>query len=181
MLSLCISGLKIAVTVHCRVTACCHCTLQRYGMLSLYIAGIQHAVTVHCRITACCHCTLQGYGMMLLEQYKVRPDGTLLTRGPGSYKIPSLGNVPAVFNVALLRDSSNPRAVFSSKVSGQSNRLTASSVLSPTIHFYIYFLNSHFLTEGHFDLSHPICFRVLCDYGNTSGYCTAMGTLKGTV
>ena len=134
MLSLCISGLKIAVTVHCRVTACCHCTLQRYGMLSLYIAGIQHAVTVHCRITACCHCTLQGYGMMLLEQYKVRPDGTLLTRGPGSYKIPSLGNVPAVFNVALLRDSSNPRAVFSSKVSGQSNRLTASSVLSPTIH-----------------------------------------------
>ena len=172
MLSLCISGLKIAVTVHCTVTACCHCTLQRYGMLSLYIAGI----------TACCHCTLQGYGMMLLEQYKVRPDGTLLTRGPGSYKIPSLGNVPAVFNVALLRDSSNPRAVFSSKVSGQSNRLTASSVLSPTIHKNkIKKINRHFLTEGHFDLSLPIYFRVLYDYGNTSGYCTAMGTLKGTV
>nr|KAG5686897.1 hypothetical protein BaRGS_012445 [Batillaria attramentaria] len=33
---------------------------------------------------------VQGYGLMLLEQYKVRPDGTLLTRGPGTYKLPSL-------------------------------------------------------------------------------------------
>ena len=54
---------------------------------------------------------------MMLEQYKVRPDGTLLTRGPGTYKIPSLGNVPEEFNVSLLRHSNNPRAVFSSKVS----------------------------------------------------------------
>ena len=67
-------------------------------------------------------CTLQGYGLMLLEQYKVQPDGTLLTQGPGTYKIPSLGNTPAVFNVALLRNSRNPRAVFSSKV-GQPHRL----------------------------------------------------------
>ena len=46
----------------------------------------------------------------------VRPDGTLLTRGPGAYKIPSLGDIPSVFNVALLRHSHNPSAVFSSKV-----------------------------------------------------------------
>merc|ERR1719336_3142879 len=30
---------------------------------------------------------VQGYGLLMLEQYKVRPDGTLLTRGPGTYKI----------------------------------------------------------------------------------------------
>ncbi|KAK7462498.1 hypothetical protein BaRGS_00038467, partial [Batillaria attramentaria] len=53
---------------------------------------------------------VQGYGLMLLEQYKVRPDGTLLTRGPGTYKLPSLGNIPTTFNVSLLRHSNNPRA-----------------------------------------------------------------------
>ena len=58
----------------------------------------------------------QGYGLMVLEQYKVRPDGTLLTRGPGNYKIPSVGNIPQQFNVTLLRDSGNPKAVYSSKV-----------------------------------------------------------------
>ena len=58
----------------------------------------------------------QGYGLMVLEQYKVRPDGTLLTRGPGTYKIPSVANIPQQFNVTLLRDAGNPKAVYSSKV-----------------------------------------------------------------
>ncbi|KAK7104188.1 xanthine dehydrogenase/oxidase-like isoform X2 [Littorina saxatilis] len=72
---------------------------------------------------------VQGYGMMMLEQYKVRPDGTLLTRGPGTYKIPSLGNVPAVFNVSLLRHSNNPKAVYSSKGIGEPPLFLAASVL----------------------------------------------------
>ncbi|XP_076463872.1 xanthine dehydrogenase/oxidase-like isoform X2 [Babylonia areolata] len=72
---------------------------------------------------------MQGYGLMVLEQYKVRPDGTLLTRGPGSYKIPSLGNIPAVFNVSLLRHSHNPRAIFSSKGVGEPPLFLAASVL----------------------------------------------------
>nr|KAG5686895.1 hypothetical protein BaRGS_012443 [Batillaria attramentaria] len=72
---------------------------------------------------------MMGYGLMLLEQYKVRPDGTLLTRGPGTYKLPSLGNIPTTFNVSLLRHSNNPRAVFSSKGMGEPALFLACSVL----------------------------------------------------
>ncbi|KAK7505492.1 hypothetical protein BaRGS_00003237 [Batillaria attramentaria] len=73
---------------------------------------------------------IQGYGLMVLEQYKVQPDGTLLTRGPGTYKIPSVGNIPQKFNVTLLRESGNPRAVYSSKGIGEPPLLLATSVLS---------------------------------------------------
>lgn len=64
-----------------------------------------------------CLCLPQGYGLMVLEQYKVQPDGTLLTRGPGTYKIPSVGNIPQKFNVTLMRESGNPgTSIYSSKV-----------------------------------------------------------------
>ena len=63
----------------------------------------------------------QGYGMLVLEQYKVQGDGTLLTRGPGNYKIPTVGNIPQSFNVTLLRESGNTKAVYSSKVSFSSD------------------------------------------------------------
>ena len=59
---------------------------------------------------------LQGYGLYVLEELRLSPNGCLLTRGPGTYKIPSLSNIPSEFNVSLLKGSSNPRAVYSSKV-----------------------------------------------------------------
>jgi xanthine dehydrogenase/oxidase len=54
---------------------------------------------------------------MMLEQQKMAPNGFLLTRGPGNYKIPGFGDVPDEFNVSLLKGSVNNRAVYSSKVS----------------------------------------------------------------
>lgn len=51
-----------------------------------------------------------------MEEVKIRPDGTRLTRGPGTYKIPSADDVPRKFNVKLLKGSSNPNTIFSSKV-----------------------------------------------------------------
>ncbi|XP_076442699.1 xanthine dehydrogenase/oxidase-like [Babylonia areolata] len=72
---------------------------------------------------------MQGYGLVALEQYKVQGDGTLLTRGPGNYKIPSVGNIPRSFNVSLLTESGNPRAVYSSKGIGEPPLLLAMSVL----------------------------------------------------
>jgi len=58
---------------------------------------------------------LQEYGMLTMEQVLHSPTtGALLTRGPGTYKIPSLGDVPAQFHTGLLRGSSNPRALYSS-------------------------------------------------------------------
>lgn len=59
---------------------------------------------------------MQGYGLFIMEELVYSPTGTLFTRGPGTYKIPGFGDIPAEFNVSLLKGSSNPRAVYSSKV-----------------------------------------------------------------
>ena len=64
---------------------------------------------------------VQGYGMYMMEEplYYVRDDtkrGTLLTAGPGSYKIPRVSNIPSEFNVSLLKGVPNKRAIYSSKV-----------------------------------------------------------------
>jgi hypothetical protein len=70
----------------------------------------------------------QGYGMFMMEQLIHSPEGNLLTRGPGAYKIPGFGDIPSEFNVSLLRGSSNPRAVFSSKAVGEPPLFLAASV-----------------------------------------------------
>ncbi|CAL1534993.1 unnamed protein product [Lymnaea stagnalis] len=69
----------------------------------------------------------QGYGLMLTEDIKVSPEGSHITKGPGNYKIPSFGNIPAVFNVYLVPDSSNPKAIFSSRAVGEPPLLLAIS------------------------------------------------------
>ena len=65
-----------------------------------------------CVLTVC----NQGYGMFTLEEQRYSPSGFLYTRGPGAYKIPAFTDIPVEFNVSLLKGSSNPRAVYSSKV-----------------------------------------------------------------
>ena len=49
----------------------------------------------------------QGYGMFVMEQMIHSPDGMLLTRGPGAYKIPSFNDIPTEFNVSLLKGECN--------------------------------------------------------------------------
>jgi len=71
---------------------------------------------------------MQGYGLFLLEQILHTPQGSLITRGPGAYKIPSFNDIPGVFNVSLLRGAPNPRAVFSSKAVGEPPLFLAASV-----------------------------------------------------
>jgi xanthine dehydrogenase/oxidase len=58
----------------------------------------------------------QGYGMLTLEEQRYSPDGFLYTRGPGMYKIPGFTDIPIEFNMSLLKDAPNPKAVYSSKV-----------------------------------------------------------------
>ncbi|KHJ92816.1 hypothetical protein OESDEN_07284 [Oesophagostomum dentatum] len=62
---------------------------------------------------------IQGYGLFTMEEIKIRPDGTRLTRGPGTYKIPTADDAPRHFNVRLLKGSSNKRGIFSSKAIGE--------------------------------------------------------------
>ena len=59
---------------------------------------------------------IQGYGLYVMEELAYTPSGKLLTNGPGTYKIPTVSDIPTEFNVSLLQGSSNPRAVYSSKV-----------------------------------------------------------------
>ena len=70
----------------------------------------------------------QGYGLFMLEQMVHSPSGSLLTRGPGAYKIPGFGDIPSEFNVSLLRGAPNPKAVFSSKAVGEPPLFLAASV-----------------------------------------------------
>lgn len=62
---------------------------------------------------------MQGYGLFVMEELYHTPGGFLLTRGPGTYKIPGFGDIPQEFNVALLKGSKNLRAVYSSKAIGE--------------------------------------------------------------
>lgn len=62
---------------------------------------------------------MQGYGLFTMEEMIYSPDGDVYSRGPGMYKVPGFGDIPAEFNVSLLKGSSNPRAVYSSKAIGE--------------------------------------------------------------
>ncbi|KAK3850489.1 hypothetical protein Pcinc_042810 [Petrolisthes cinctipes] len=70
----------------------------------------------------------QGQGLYTMEELLYSPQGALLTRGPGAYKIPGFQDIPREFNVSLLRGAPNPRAVFSSKAIGEPPLCLASSV-----------------------------------------------------
>jgi len=78
---------------------------------------------------------MQGLGLFSLEETVwgdkdhpwIKP-GTLFTRGPGTYKIPSFNDVPIDFRVNLLRGAPNPRAVHSSKAIGEPPLFMAASV-----------------------------------------------------
>ncbi|KAG5577770.1 hypothetical protein H5410_057904 [Solanum commersonii] len=78
---------------------------------------------------------LQGLGWFALEELKwgdkahkwISP-GYLFTAGPGSYKIPTLNDVPSKFNVSLLKNAPNAKAIYFSKAVGEPPFFLASSV-----------------------------------------------------
>ncbi|CAH2255899.1 xanthine dehydrogenase oxidase [Pelobates cultripes] len=71
---------------------------------------------------------VQGLGLFTLEEMKYSSDGFLYTRGPGMYKIPSFGDIPTEFNVSLLRDCPNSKAIYSSKAVGEPPLFLSASV-----------------------------------------------------
>ncbi|KAF3688302.1 Xanthine dehydrogenase/oxidase Xanthine dehydrogenase [Channa argus] len=71
---------------------------------------------------------MQGLGLFTLEELHYSPQGILLTRGPGSYKIPAFGDIPTQLSVSLLRDAPNNKAIFASKAVGEPPLFLASSV-----------------------------------------------------
>ncbi|KAM7365856.1 hypothetical protein PAMP_016751 [Pampus punctatissimus] len=71
---------------------------------------------------------MQGLGLFTLEELHYSPRGVLLTRGPGSYKIPAFGDIPTELTVSLLRDAPHDKAIFASKAVGEPPLFLASSV-----------------------------------------------------
>ncbi|XP_033229237.1 xanthine dehydrogenase-like [Belonocnema kinseyi] len=71
---------------------------------------------------------VQGLGLYTLEELIYSPTGTLMSRGPGAYKIPGFADIPQEFNVSLLKGAPNPRAVYSSKAVGEPPLFLACSV-----------------------------------------------------
>ncbi|KAK9665710.1 hypothetical protein RND81_14G130200 [Saponaria officinalis] len=78
---------------------------------------------------------IQGLGWVALEElkwgdadHKWIPPGFLYTCGPGTYKIPSMNDVPLKFSVSLLKGAPNVKAIHSSKAVGEPPFFLASSV-----------------------------------------------------
>ncbi|PIO30993.1 hypothetical protein AB205_0063890 [Aquarana catesbeiana] len=71
---------------------------------------------------------VQGIGLFTMEELKYSPEGNLYTRGPGMYKIPAFGDIPAEFNVSLLRDCPNSKAIYSSKAVGEPPLFLSASI-----------------------------------------------------
>ncbi|XP_025200769.1 xanthine dehydrogenase [Melanaphis sacchari] len=71
---------------------------------------------------------MQGYGLFTLEELVYSPKGMLYTRGPGTYKIPGFSDIPKQFTVSLLKSSTNPRAVYSSKAIGEPPLFLSASI-----------------------------------------------------
>ncbi|KAJ7517365.1 hypothetical protein O6H91_21G020900 [Diphasiastrum complanatum] len=77
---------------------------------------------------------VQGLGWVALEELKwgdpahpwVKP-GHLFTQGPGTYKLPTVNDIPVDFRVSLLEDAPNPRAIHSSKAVGEPPLFLAAS------------------------------------------------------
>jgi len=70
----------------------------------------------------------QGMGWLTGEELLWNKEGRLLTHCPDTYKIPSIGDTPAVFNVKLLQNAAQPDVVYGSKAVGEPPLMLAISV-----------------------------------------------------
>ena len=71
---------------------------------------------------------IQGIGWLTTEELVWSESGALLTSGASTYKLPTLSECPAVFNVALLERAREPGVVYGSKAVGEPPLMLALSV-----------------------------------------------------
>ncbi|MBZ9556925.1 MULTISPECIES: xanthine dehydrogenase molybdopterin binding subunit [unclassified Modicisalibacter] len=74
---------------------------------------------------------IQGMGWLTSEELKWNAEGRLISDGPATYKIPTFGDQPPVFNVALLEGHPNSQAsIYRSKAVGEPPFMLGMSVWS---------------------------------------------------
>jgi xanthine dehydrogenase large subunit len=81
----------------------------------------------------------QGMGWLTLEELVWNSDGRLATNGASTYKLPSLHELPAIFNVELLTRAAEPGVVYGSKAVGEPPFMLAIAVreaLKDAIHTF---------------------------------------------
>ncbi|MEY2879314.1 MAG: hypothetical protein RLZZ15_1694 [Verrucomicrobiota bacterium] len=71
---------------------------------------------------------VQGMGWLTSEELKWDAAGRLLTHSASTYQIPAMGDAPLEFNVTLLPDAANDKAVHGSKAVGEPPLMLAFSV-----------------------------------------------------
>jgi xanthine dehydrogenase molybdopterin binding subunit/xanthine dehydrogenase small subunit len=71
---------------------------------------------------------VQGMGWLTMEELKWNKEGRLLTHSPDTYKIPSVGDIPKVFNVAFLKKGRQRNVIYGSKAVGEPPLMLAISV-----------------------------------------------------
>src|SRR5205814_5542876 len=71
---------------------------------------------------------VQGMGWVTTEELRYSDAGELLSHSPTTYKIPNIGDVPDVFNVALLDNPNNTMSLKRSKAMGEPPLLLGVSV-----------------------------------------------------
>ncbi len=71
---------------------------------------------------------VQGMGWLTAEELLWDDQGMLLTHSPDTYKIPSVGDTPQIFNVTLLKNATQKNVVHGSKAVGEPPLMLAISV-----------------------------------------------------
>lgn len=71
---------------------------------------------------------IQGLGWVTTETIRWANDGRMLNYSPDTYKIPTIDDIPMQFNVELLKDAPNPKAIRKSKAVGEPPFMLAFSV-----------------------------------------------------
>lgn len=73
---------------------------------------------------------IQGVGWLTGEELVWDAKGRLLTHGPSTYKIPAIGDCPAIFNVALLERAEQDSTIHGSKAVGEPPLMLGLGVVS---------------------------------------------------
>jgi xanthine dehydrogenase large subunit len=71
---------------------------------------------------------IQGMGWVTTEELYYSPRGELMSHSPTTYKIPNVGDLPTVFNIALLDNPNNTVSIKRSKAMGEPPLLLGISV-----------------------------------------------------
>lgn len=71
---------------------------------------------------------VQGMGWLTGEELKWGAEGRLLTHSPDTYKIPSIGDAPKIFNVKFLQNATQANVIYGSKAVGEPPVMLAISV-----------------------------------------------------